>query len=93
MALIRSEIDYCGAAWQSWVSPTGIKGIERAHCRAIRTVTGQLKMTPIEAIHCALSVSPLEMARKFLAAKAVEKARRLPVQHCGDMESAETGAR
>ena len=81
MALVRGSMDYCGAAWQPWLSPSGVGVLERAHSRAIRAVTGQLASSPLEALQCELQVPPYSAVRRFLAAKAAEKARRLPPDH------------
>ena len=79
--LIRGVLGYCAAAWQPWLSPTNVAQLERADLRALRVVTGQLKTTPVDAMHAEIGIPPYGLVCKYLAAAALEKARRVPPDH------------
>jgi hypothetical protein len=80
-ALVRGAMDYSGAAWQPWLSKTGMDELERAHNKALRAVTGQLRTTPVEALHMEVATPKYSRVVDYLAASAWEKARRLPEGH------------
>ena len=76
---MRRVLDYCGAAWQPWLSQDAVAELERAQAKAIRIVTGQLRTTPREALLLEMGVPEYAHVIDYLAARAYEKARRMPV--------------
>ena len=80
-ANIKSIINYAGFAWQSCLSDTQIKTLERLQYRAIRAVTGQSMSTPCEALPLEIGDQSLRTEFKRNAAIATEKALRLPSDH------------
>ena len=80
-ANIKSIINYAGFAWQSCLSDTQIKNLERLQYRAIRAVTGQSMSTPCEALPLEIGEQSLRTEFKRNAVIATEKALRLPSDH------------
>jgi hypothetical protein len=80
-ALFRGVMDYCGPAWQPWLSTSAVAGLEVADHRALRAITGQLPTSPIDALHAETGTPRYGRVVEFLAGRAWEKARRLPVDH------------
>ena len=77
-ALVRSVMDYCGAAWQPWLSNTSIEKLERAQNRSLRVVTGQLASTPVECLRLEAGVSSYSTIIKRNTLVAYERSLRLP---------------
>ena len=72
-ANIKSIINYAGFAWQSCLSDTQIKNLERLQYRAIRAVTGQSMSTPCEALPLEIGEQSLRTEFKRNAVIATEK--------------------
>ena len=81
MALVRGNMDYCGAAWQPWISQSSRADLERAQNRAIRIITGQLATTPQDALRAELHIPKYDDVIDYLAGVSLEKAKRLPLTH------------
>ena len=55
--------------------------LERLQNRALRTITGQLQSTPLEALHLEAGVQSYRTVSKRLVARSMEKALRCPADH------------
>ncbi len=62
-------LTYLAPAWQPWAAPSRIEQVERCQNKALKTVTGQLKSSPVET-HFGTCATATAMAH--------EKAHRLP---------------
>jgi ribonuclease HI len=80
-AMFRGVLNYCGPAWQPWLSRTGVGNLEVADNRALRAITGQLPTSPRDAIHAETGTPSYGRVVEYLAGRAWEKARRLPADH------------
>ena len=80
-AHVRSVVDYSSPGWQPWLSPTNIKLIQSAQNKALRIITGQLKCSPIEALHYETGVELYSTRIKRLTLRSAEKAKRNPENH------------
>ena len=78
ISYIRSVIDYCAPAWQPWLSETQFHKLERAQNDAIRAVTGQLRTTPVEALHCEANIPTYKTWSDRRCLIAYERSMRLP---------------
>ena len=78
LACIRSGLDYCGPAWQPFLSESNRDRLEVTQNKALRLITGQLKTTPVEAIRLEAGVTSYQTTIKRKCAIAYEKSLRLP---------------
>lgn len=81
LAICRSVMDYCAAAWQPWLAKTIMEKLERCQNRALRLITGQLKTTPLEALRLEAGIPSYKTTSRRLTAKAYEKSLRLPLSN------------
>ena len=72
-ATVCSALNYCGAAWQPWLSETNIKALDTCQNRALRMVTGQLQTTPLEALRNEAEVQSMHTMIRRNCATAWEK--------------------
>ena len=77
-ATVCSALNYCGAAWQPWLTETNIKALDTCQNRALRMVTGQLQTTPLEALRNEAEVQSMHTMIRRNCATAWEKTLRLP---------------
>ena len=77
-AFARPCLDYCAAAWQPYLSPSSFQLLERAQNRGLRTATGQLRTTPVEALRLETASPSYSTISKRLCLTAYEKSLRLP---------------
>ena len=80
-ATISSVLNYCGPAWQPFMSPTSTDILQRAQNRALRSVTACLSTTPVETLHIETSVPLMATQVARNSAVALEKSLRLPTNH------------
>ena len=80
-AYVRSKLDYSGPGWQPWLSKTNIKVLEATQNKALRTITGQLKGSPVEALRYETGVESYKTRIKRTTLRSVEQAKRLPPTH------------
>ena len=78
---VRSRMDYCGPGWQPWLSDTSIKLLESTQNKAIRTITGQLRNSPVEALHYEVGIERYETRIKRNTLRSVEQAKRMAPDH------------
>ncbi len=69
-ALHRSVINCAAPAWQPWLAPTRLNQLERCQNRALRIITRQLKITPIEALRIEAGVPSIATLAQRQAAVA-----------------------
>ena len=62
-------------------APTHLSRLERAQNKLLRTITGQYKATPIEALRLECGLPSFKTSEERLSLKAAEKAIRLPADH------------
>ena len=79
--LINSSINYAGFAWQSSISDTQIKALERLSNRALRICTGHMKKTPVEALYLEMRLPNIRTQIKRNATTAAEKCMRSNPDH------------
>ena len=77
-AFIRPVMDYCAAAWQPWLADTNLGLLERAQNRALRSITGQLNTTPLEALRLEAGVCSYSTWANRKCVLAYERSVRLP---------------
>ena len=78
---VRSKLDYAGPGWQPWLSQSNIDVLERVQNKALRSVTGQIRSSPGEAIRLGFQVSTYETHMNRNILKSMELAKRLPDEH------------
>ena len=81
IGLINSSINYAGFAWQSSISDTQIKALERLSNRALRICTGHMKKTPVEALYLEMRLPNIRTQIKRSATTAAEKCLRSNSDH------------
>ena len=77
-ATVCSVLNYCGPAWQPWLSVTNVRTLDACQNRALRMVTGQLQSTPLEALRLEAEVPSMQTMIRRNCANAWEKTLRLP---------------
>jgi len=50
LATQRGVMEYAAPAWNPWTSATNIQRLESVHYAAARSITSQLRSTPLEAL-------------------------------------------
>ena len=78
-ATVCSVLNYCGAAWQPWLSETNVKALDVCQNRALRMVTGQLQSTPLETLRLEAEVPSMQTMIRRNCVNAWEKTLRLPL--------------
>jgi ribonuclease HI len=78
---VGSVLNYCGAAWQPWLSDSNVEYLDACQNRALRVVTGQLRSSPLEAIRAEADVPSMRTTIRRNCAVAWEKTLRLPVSN------------
>ena len=76
-----STAEFAGFAWMPSAAPTHLSRLERAQNKLLRTITGQYKATPIEALRLECGLPSFKTSEERLSLKAAEKAIRLPANH------------
>ena len=71
----RSAVEYAAAAWLPWVSSSTMEKLETCQRFAERTITGQVKTTPVEAILAENNLSKIGTRTTQLCAIALEKSK------------------
>ena len=56
----RSALEYASCSWNSWISTTSMKRIQRIQNEALRTAAGLAKTCPVDFVHAETGVEPLE---------------------------------
>ncbi len=80
-ALQLSLLIYAAPALQPWAAPSRIEQLERCQNKALRVVTGQRKLTPVETLRREAGIRSIATASKRATALAYDKAHRLPPDH------------
>ncbi len=80
-ALYPSVTNYGVPAWKPCLALTRLDQLERRQNRALRIITGQLKITPVEAFRMEAGVPGIALQGQQQADVAYKKAHRLPMNH------------
>ena len=78
---IRSKMFYSAAAWMPYLSDSRIDELDRFQNKTMRTMTGQLKSSPIEAVRADCGIQSMRTCVDRACLLSVEKARRMPEGH------------
>ena len=76
-----STSEYAGFAWMPSAAPTHLSRLERSQNKLLRTITGQYKASPVEALRLECGLPSFKTTVDRLTLKAAEKAIRLPAEH------------
>ena len=79
--LIRSKMFYAAAAWMPYLSDSRLSDLNRFQNKVMRTMTGQLSSSPIEAVRAECGVPSMRTCADRACLLSVEKARRMPADH------------
>ena len=80
-ALVRSKLNYAAAAWQPWVSDTGMERLDRIQNKGLRIVTGMYQSSPLQALRLEADVPSYATASKRMILQSYEKALRSAPDH------------
>jgi len=79
--LIAPVMNYATAGWQPWLSKSKMDELERAQNRALRTITGQTRTAPTEALQAEAGMESYRTTSRLLCAVACQKPKRMPADH------------
>ena len=80
-AIVRTRLDYASSAWQPWLSSTQMNKLDSVQNKCLRTVTGQTRSTPVEALRLEAGTDSYNTISRRLTLLSIEKAARLPRGH------------
>ena len=80
-AVVRARMGYSASAWQPWLSDTQMNKLETIQNKGLRSITGQTRSTPVEALRLEAGTPSYSTISRRLTLTSYEKAARLPRGH------------
>ena len=59
LTYIRSVLEYASSSWNSWISPTNLKTLQRIQNAALRSIASQCQSCPQNFLHLETNIKPL----------------------------------